>query len=135
MLLFDGVCNLCTWSVRFVIKRDSKKQFRFASLQSQVARELLGPDATAADRLDSVILIDEEGKWHKSTAVLRTAKRLSGIWPLMALFLIVPRPVRDAVYDFVGTRRYRLFGRTDVCWVPETDVSDRFLDSGLANTP
>lgn len=133
VLLFDGVCNLCTGSVRFVIKRDPKKQFRFASLQSPVAKELLGPqNAAAADQLDSVILVDDDGVWRKSSAALRTVRRLSGLWPLMSVFLAVPRPIRDAVYDLIGSRRYRMFGRTEACWVPDHDVSDRFLDQANA---
>lgn len=136
VLLFDGVCNLCTGSVRFVIRRDPHRRFRFASLQSPIARELLGPgEEAAADRLDSVVLIDEDGIWHKSTAALRTARRLSGLWPLMSVFLIVPRPIRDALYDFIGSRRYRLFGRTQACWVPDEDLSDRFLDAPAIREP
>ncbi len=133
VLLFDGVCNLCKGSVRFVIERDPDKRFRFASLQSAIAKELLGPEeAHATEDLDSVILIDADGVWRKSSAALRTAKRLKGPWRLMGVFLVVPRPIRDAVYDFIGKRRYRWFGRMDACWVPETDVRDRFLDAGGA---
>ncbi len=131
ILLFDGVCNLCTGSVRFVIRRDPEKRFRFASLQSPVAKALLEADANAStDLLGSIVLIDDDGIWRRSTAALRTAGQLSGAWPLLRLFLIVPRPLRDWIYDFVGARRYRWFGRTDACWVPDQDISDRFLDAG-----
>ncbi|WP_417618640.1 thiol-disulfide oxidoreductase DCC family protein [Oceanisphaera sp.] len=130
ILLFDGVCNLCTGSVRFVIQRDREKRFLFASLQSSIAKELLEHNGVEpADYLGSIVLIDGNGIWLRSTAALRTAGRLSGLWPLMQVFLLVPRPLRDWVYDFVGARRYRWFGRTHTCWVPAQDVSDRFLDA------
>ncbi len=130
ILLFDGVCNLCTGSVRFVIQRDPEKLFRFASLQSSIAKELLGSEGDeAAGYLESMVLIDGDGIWYRSTAALRTVGRLSGLWPLLKVFMIVPRPLRDCVYDFIGRRRYRWFGRTEACWMPEQDVSDRFLDA------
>ena len=129
VILFDGVCNLCTGSVRFVIERDPAKQFRFATLQSAVGERLFAETGfETSDRLGSIVLVDEDGAWQRSTAALRIAGRLSGLWPLLRVFLIVPRPIRDAVYDFIGARRYRWFGRTDECWIPGYDVSDRFLD-------
>ncbi|MBB1370132.1 thiol-disulfide oxidoreductase DCC family protein [Pseudoalteromonas sp. SR45-4] len=129
ILLFDGVCNLCTGSVRFVIEHDPYKKFRFASLQSTVAKNLLkqqGSEATS--KLGSVVLIDDSGIWFKSTAALRTAGQLSGLWPLLQVLLIIPRPLRDWGYDFIGARRYKWFGRTNACWLPAEDISDRFLD-------
>ena len=129
ILLFDGVCNLCTGSVRFVIEHDPYKKFRFASLQSTVAKNLLkqqGSEATS--KLGSVVLIDDSGIWFKSTAALRTAGQLSGLWPLLQVLLIIPQPLRDWGYDFIGARRYKWFGRTNACWLPAEDISDRFLD-------
>jgi predicted DCC family thiol-disulfide oxidoreductase YuxK len=124
VILFDGVCNLCTGSVRFVIARDARKRFRFASLQSATAERLLG----ARDRLESVVLL-ADGKVHrKSTAALLIARRLDGLWPLAAVLLAVPRPLRDAAYDWIGRRRYRWFGRTDACWTPQPALAERFLE-------
>lgn len=128
ILLFDGVCNLCTGAVRFVIDRDAGKRFRFAPLQSPAAARLLGPAAPGGDRLDSMVLVDGERIHRKSTAALLTARRLDGLWPLLAVLLAVPRPVRDAAYDWIGRRRYRLFGKRDACWTPNGDLADRFLD-------
>jgi predicted DCC family thiol-disulfide oxidoreductase YuxK len=128
IILFDGVCNLCTASVRFVIERDARKQFRFASLQSPVAEKLLGSQPKGRDKLESMILIVGDKIYRKSTAALLTAKRLDGLWPLLSIFLLVPRPLRNAVYDWIGSRRYRMFGKQDVCWQPHSDFSDRFLD-------
>lgn len=128
IILFDGMCNLCTGSVRFVIERDSLKQFRFASLQSPVAEKLLGPQERDRDRLESMVLVTGGRLYRKSTAALLTVKRLDGLWPLLSVFIVIPRPLRDAVYDWIGNRRYRWFGKRDVCWRPTTDLAERFLD-------
>lgn len=124
IILFDGVCNLCTGSVRFVIARDARKQFRFASLQSAVAKRLLGE----RDQLESVVLVDGGEVCRKSTAALRIARRLDGAWPLLAALLVIPRPLRDAVYDWIGRRRYRWFGKRDACFTPPDSFAERFLD-------
>ena len=124
VILFDGVCNLCTGSVQFVIARDSRKQFRFASLQSPIAEKLLG----RRDDLESMVLVQDGQIYRKSTAALLIAKRLDGLWPLLAVFLVVPRFLRDAVYDWIGRRRYRMFGKRDACWVPNAELAERFLD-------
>jgi len=128
VILFDGVCNLCTGSVRFVIERDARKQFRFASLQSPVAEKLLGAQGRDGDRLESVVLVVGERTYRKSTAALLIARRLDGLWPVLAVFLLVPRPLRDAVYGWIGKRRYRLFGKRDACWRPQPELAERFLD-------
>ena len=124
VILFDGVCNLCTGSVRFVLARDSNRRFRFASLQSAAAERLLGQ----RDNLESMVLVESGSVYRKSTAALRIARRLDGGWPLLAALLLVPRPLRDAVYDWIGRRRYCLFGKRDACWAPQPELADRFLD-------
>jgi predicted DCC family thiol-disulfide oxidoreductase YuxK len=124
VVLFDGVCNLCTASVQFVIARDSRKRFRFASLQSPAAERLLG----RREDLESMVLMEGGRTYRKSGAALRIARRLDGLWPLLSVFLLVPRPLRDAIYDWIGRRRYRMFGRRDSCWVPGPDLAARFLD-------
>jgi len=124
VILFDGVCNLCTGSVRFVIERDSRRQFRFASLQSAAAERLLG----SRDQLESMVLVAGGKVYRKSTAALLIARRLDGLWPLLAAFLVIPKFLRDAVYDWIGSRRYRMFGKRDVCWTPKPELAERFLD-------
>ena len=124
VILFDGVCNLCTGSVRFVIERDSRRQFRFASLQSAAAERLLG----SRDQLESMVLVAGGKVYRKSTAALLIARRLDGLWPLLGAFLVIPKFLRDAVYDWIGRRRYRMFGKRDVCWTPKPELADRFLD-------
>ena len=128
VVLFDGVCNLCTASVQFVIQRDSRKRFRFASLQSAVARELLGGPEAEGGRLDSVFLIAGGRIYRRSSAALHIARRLDGFWPLLSVLLLIPRPLRDAVYDWIGRRRYRMFGRRELCWTPNREIAERFLD-------
>lgn len=124
IILFDGVCNLCTASVRFVIERDSRRRFRFASLQSASAERLLGE----RDQLESMVLVADGRTYRKSTAALLIAKRLDGAWPLLAVLLAIPRPLRDWVYDWIGNRRYRMFGKRDVCWTPRPELAERFLE-------
>jgi predicted DCC family thiol-disulfide oxidoreductase YuxK len=124
VILFDGVCNLCTRSVQFVIERDARKRFRFASLQSPVAERLLG----RREDLESVILLQNGKTYRKSGAALRIARRLDGLWPLLAVLLVIPGFMRDAVYDWIGRRRYRMFGKREVCWTPRPDLAERFLD-------
>ena len=127
VILFDGVCNLCNASVRFVIPRDPRGQLRFAALQSDPGRALqerLGLDPEA---LDGVVLVEADRVYQKSSAVLRAARRLSGAWPLLGLLLAVPRPLRDWAYDRFAERRYRWFGRSDACLVPTPEIRERFL--------
>jgi predicted DCC family thiol-disulfide oxidoreductase YuxK len=128
ILLFDGVCHLCAASVQFVIKRDPKERFRFARLQSTVAQQLLAAHNAADNGLDSVILIYRGQLYRKSRAALRTAMLLNRAWPLMGVFLLVPRFIADPVYDYIGRHRYQWFGKMNTCWLPETDQHWRFLD-------
>lgn len=128
VVLFDGVCNLCSSSVRFIIQRDPHAVFRFASLQSETGRRLLqekGMDVKSEP--DSVVLVEEHAVHVKTDAVLRIAARLSGLWPLFRVFRILPRSFRDPVYDWVGRNRYRWFGRQDYCAMPDPSLRARFL--------
>lgn len=128
ILLFDGVCNLCKASVQFVLVRDPRERFRFASLQSEQGNHLAGRFGIPADELNSVVLIFDGVVYTRSTAALRTAKLLRAPWPALAIFLLVPRFIRDRVYDFIGNRRYRWFGQMEVCWVPDESLRQRFLE-------
>lgn len=133
IVLFDGVCNLCQASVNFVLDRDPRAYFRFASLQSQRGAELLlahglQPVAEGRDP-DSIILIEDGKLYEHSTAALRIARRLSSLWPLLYyLFIWVPRPLRDLVYRFIARNRYRWFGRTEACRLPTPALKARFLE-------
>lgn len=129
ILLFDGVCNLCSGSVRFVIGRDPGARFRFAPLQSDVADDVLAPYDVDADDRSTVVLVQDGEVFRKSDAALRVARHLEGPTSFLWHARYVPRIVRDAVYDLVAATRYDVFGRKDRCMVPDPDVSERFLDT------
>jgi len=126
-VLFDGVCNLCNGAVLFVIDRDPRGVFRFAALQSDEARRLLAAHGRRAPDLSSILLLEAGRVYERSTAALRIARRLTGLWPLLYAFVAVPRPLRDAVYDWVARNRYRWFGRQEACRVPTPELRERFL--------
>jgi predicted DCC family thiol-disulfide oxidoreductase YuxK len=128
VVLFDGVCHFCDAAVRFIIARDPTGRFRFASLQSPLAERLLEGRGCASDARDSIVLIEGEACFERSTAALRIARRLRWPWPILAVGLLVPRPMRDAAYDFVANRRYRWFGRREHCRIPGPEERARFLD-------
>lgn len=128
VLLFDGVCNFCTGSVTFIIKRDPAATFLFAPLQSASGQRLLQQFSLPDYDFDTFILIEGEQCYTKSTAALRVLKRLRGGWPLLYGFIIVPKPVRDFVYERIAKNRYKLFGKKDQCMVPTPDIKARFLE-------
>ena len=128
VILFDGVCNLCTGTVRFVIARDPKRRFRFASLQSEAAKALLESHGLPRESLENIVVIDGARSFIKSDAALYVAGSLKGLWPVLRVFRIVPRRVRDAVYDFVARRRYRWFGKRQACLVPAPEDAHRFIE-------
>lgn len=128
ILLFDGVCNLCNGLVQFVIPRDPEGKIRFASLQSEVARDLLGERGLPTDSLESVVLVEGDEHYTKSAAAIRLAEHLGGAYALLSPFRVVPRPIRDAMYDFVAEHRYEWFGQRDQCMLPPPGVESRFLD-------
>lgn len=129
ILLFDGICHLCVDSVQFVIKRDPLQRFRFARLQSQVAQQLLAEYKVTDNNLGSVVLIHKGRTYRKSRAALHTLLLLHRAWPLLGVFLLVPRLIADPVYDYIGRHRYRWFGKMETCWIPDTDLRGRFLDA------
>ena len=128
-ILFDGVCNLCNGFVRFVIARDPAARFRFAALTSAAAADVLRGAGVTAPVPDSMILIEDGRAYLRSDAPLRIARGLRFPWPLLYGLIVVPRFIRDRVYDVVAARRYRWFGRRDVCMIPTPDLKQRFLDS------
>ena len=127
MILFDGVCNLCNGFVQFVVARDPRARFQFAALQSGAAERLLGPREAHGDWPDSIFLVTEGRVLTRSAAALRILRGLRFPWPLAFAFIVVPRPLRDRIYDIVARNRYRWFGRRDVCMVPTPDLRARFL--------
>lgn len=136
LILFDGVCNLCQRSVQLVIRNDRDSKFRFASLQSEAAAEILQRFDYRHAELSSVLLILDGRLYRKSRAALHIARRMDGLWPLFFYLLFwIPPFVADPIYDFIGNRRYKWFGMKETCWVPDAELSARFLDDGIVERP
>lgn len=130
LVLFDGVCNLCERSVLFIIRHDKREHFQFCSLQSRAAKSILDDQEYSDDTLASVLLLSDGELYARSRAALHIARRLDGFWPLLFYVLIwVPSFVADPVYNLVGKRRYKWFGKKDACWVPDAELRKRFIDS------
>jgi predicted DCC family thiol-disulfide oxidoreductase YuxK len=127
IVLFDGACNLCNRAVQFIVKRDPKGKFKFASLQSDPGQALIKNFAVAGTGLDTFVLIEGDRFFVRSTAALRVLRGLGGIWKLFYGFMILPKPIRDFVYDRVAKSRYRIFGRRESCMIPTGDLTERFL--------
>ncbi|WP_315794893.1 thiol-disulfide oxidoreductase DCC family protein [Paenibacillus sp. BIC5C1] len=127
IVLVDGVCHFCQGLTKWIIKRDPEGKFHFASLQSDVAKKLLEKGNLSTDSMDTFVLI-EDGKYYtRSTAALRLAKGLKFPYPLLYVLIIVPRFIRNAIYNMVARNRYRWFGKDEVCMLPTPDIKDRFL--------
>ena len=128
IILFDGLCNLCSSSVQFVIKRDAKDYFRFASLQSSFGQSQLKKYGLPINLIYSIILIKDGVVYQKSSAALEIAKSLNGLWPAFYIFIIVPPFIRDWVYDIISKNRYVWFGKKDSCIIPTVALKSKFLD-------
>lgn len=131
IILFDGVCNLCSRSVRFVIARDPHAHFRFAALQSEAARRICAERSISmptALEPDSIVVIADGKSLERSDATLAIAARLPLPWSLLRIFRAIPRPLRDWLYRLVAKNRYRWFGRTDACMMPTPEIRARFID-------
>ena len=127
IILFDGVCNLCNEAVNFVIKRDTGNVFKFTPLQEKQGVLLLKMHAVDTQKLDSIVLIENEKVYVKSSAALRIARKMSNLWPLFFVFLIIPSFIRDGVYDFIAKNRYKWFGKKEQCMIPTPGLREKFL--------
>lgn len=127
IVLFDGACNLCDTSVKFIIKNDPKALYRFAPLQSQLARKLLDQEKSSSEKFESLILVENEKVYLRSTAALKIARNLKGLWPVFYPLIFIPSPIRDFLYDLIAKNRYKLFGRNDSCSLPDNKIASRFL--------
>jgi len=128
IILFDGVCNLCNGFVQFIIRHDKREIFTFASLQSDHAASLPGLCYKVGDSLSTVVLQDGDRYYFKSAAALRIARLLRFPFSIAYVFIIVPSPLRDAIYDWVANNRYAWFGKLDACWLPTPELKSRFLE-------
>lgn len=127
IVLFDGVCNLCNNTVVTIIKRDKNDVFRFTPLQSAVGMVMVTELQIDTSEVDSIILVVGEQYYTKSTAALRIARDLSGAYPLLYGFMIIPAFIRNWVYDIIAKNRYKWYGKKDVCMVPTAELKKKFL--------
>ncbi len=127
IILFDGVCNLCNGAVNFIIDRDPEARFRLAALQSDVGQSILREHQLSTADFDTIVLVEGDTIFSKSTAALRISKRLSGGWPLFYMLIIIPRWFRDWVYNWVSRNRYKWFGKQEACRIPTPELRSRFL--------
>ena len=128
IILYDGVCNLCDHTVKFILKRDKKGVFNFAPLQSSFAKEELSKlGYHLLTDLSSVVLVSGGKVFSKSSAFLEIIKKLPLPWPLFFPAIIIPKVVRDLIYDWISKNRYRWFGKSDTCLLPKPEWKSRFV--------
>jgi predicted DCC family thiol-disulfide oxidoreductase YuxK len=127
LVLFDGVCNLCTAAVQFIIRHDREAIFRFASIQSEIGMEICRSQGLDPADFQTFVLISAERILVRSDAAIEVASRFGGAWRFVTIFRLVPRMVRDGLYSLVARNRYRWFGRTEACMIPTPAIKDRFL--------
>jgi predicted DCC family thiol-disulfide oxidoreductase YuxK len=129
IILFDGVCNLCTNSVLFIIKRDHGDQFRFASLQSDTGKQFIEDRGIDAVNTDSIILLEPNIAYYtKSSAALKIGRSFGGPWKMLAIFEWIPNPIRDFFYTVIAKNRYRWFGKKKECMIPSPEHNSKFID-------
>jgi predicted DCC family thiol-disulfide oxidoreductase YuxK len=127
IILFDGVCNFCDSSVNFIIDRDKNNLFKFAALQSEKGQEILENFHLPKNDFDSFILIENDKVYKKSSAALKIAGKLGGVWKIFYPLIIIPKFIRDFFYSLIANNRYKLFGKKDSCRIPTPELKQKFL--------
>ena len=127
LILFDGVCNLCSALVQFVIRHDREAKFRFAAIQSEIGREIYQSHGLDPADLQTFVFIADGKVVLRSDAAIEVVSRFGGAWRIFAIFRLVPRVARDFVYSTIARNRYRWFGRKEVCMIPTPEIDERFL--------
>jgi predicted DCC family thiol-disulfide oxidoreductase YuxK len=127
VILFDGVCNLCNASIDFILKRDKNNKFLVGALQEEPGKKLLSQFEVNPEYLDSLVLIEDNQIFFRSTAALKIAKNLPSLWPIFYAFIILPSGFRDGIYDWIGRNRYRWFGKKNTCRLPTPEEKAKFL--------
>jgi predicted DCC family thiol-disulfide oxidoreductase YuxK len=127
IVVFDGVCNLCARSVQFILRHESEPRFQFSPVQSAAGARILGSLGFSVADVTTFVLVSEGKVFARSAAALRIARHLKGAWQLIRVLWIVPKPLRDMLYNFVARNRYSWFGKADSCLVPTPELRARFL--------
>ena len=127
VIVFDGVCNFCNTFVNFVMEHDSQACFKFGTLQSEPAQKILTQFHLATEDYETFLLLEKGKVFTQSTAALKILRRVDGLWPFLYIFILIPRPIRDTVYNFIARHRYQWMGKTDSCRVPTTKDHQRFV--------
>ena len=128
VILFDGVCKLCNFWAKFIIKYDKKQVFKLASVQSKQGQAILKYFDMPTETFDTMLLVENNKSHEKSTAFFKIVKRLPYVFRIPMIFVVIPRPVRDWMYDRVALNRYKLFGKYEQCLLPSPDHDNRFLN-------
>jgi predicted DCC family thiol-disulfide oxidoreductase YuxK len=133
IVLYDGVCGLCNRAVQFLLKRDRHDRLRFASLQSDFAATLLKRHGVDHQDLDTVYVVLNQGEANeallaKSDAFLLFTKEIGGVWSITRFGKIIPRPIRNWLYDFIARHRYQVFGKYDACMLPDPRHKHKFIE-------
>ncbi|MCZ8512782.1 thiol-disulfide oxidoreductase DCC family protein [Paenibacillus filicis] len=128
IVFYDGTCGLCNRVVQFIIPRDPRGRFRFAALQSEIGKKMLRERGMDPEAPDTFVLLEGDRLYTRSTAGLHVLRRLGGAWPLTYALILVPRPFRDGMYNLIARSRYRWFGRSDACMLPDRSVRQRFIE-------
>ncbi|MCF1191772.1 thiol-disulfide oxidoreductase DCC family protein [Mangrovimonas sp. AS39] len=129
LILFDGVCNLCDSSIQFIIKHDKHNTFLFTPLQSELSQSIIEQFGIDTQKIDSIILFRKnEGVFYKSTAALKIASKLKFPINILASFIILPKFIRDTVYDFIARNRYTWFGKKESCMIPTPELKAKFIE-------
>ncbi|MBN1479163.1 DUF393 domain-containing protein [candidate division KSB1 bacterium] len=127
IILFDGVCNLCSAFLNFVYKFDDQAQFKFTWIQEERGTEILQWLGIPTENYKTIVYIENGRAFFKSTAFLKIVKYLKFPWPMLQAGSILPRRIRDWLYDIVAANRYRIFGKKDACLLPTGELKSRFL--------
>lgn len=127
VVFFDGYCNLCSASVQFILKRDVKRRYQFASLQGEYARSVLGEELAVSQSDRGIVLKRADKIYSQSDAALQIAKKMDGAWPILFIFWYLPKGIRNLIYNWIARNRYKWFSKKEVCWIPDGNIRERFL--------
>lgn len=127
IVLYDGVCALCNWTVRFLLNHDPGDAFTFSALQGDTAERLKAEHPEIPREINTIVLVEDGVVWLRSAAIFRAAKQLPLPWSLIRVWWIVPRPLTDVAYNLMAATRYRVFGKYDHCPLPPPEQARKFL--------